>query len=98
MIFVSCFLCFVMVVCVWCLDSTLQRFALVAFLLLQLLVLLAEVLGNLTTAESTASRVDALFGLLLIIPALFFCKVVSTDPMSCIAWKMTNPQVRRQTI
>lgn len=72
-------LCLVMVVCVRCLDGALQRLALVALLLLQLLMLLAEVLSNLTIAESTASGVDALFRLLFIVPALFFCEFVSTD-------------------
>jgi hypothetical protein len=57
------------------LDSALQGFAIVTLLLLQLLVLLSEVLSNLTIAESTASRVDALLGLCLVVPALFCCRV-----------------------
>jgi hypothetical protein len=59
------------------LDGALQGFAIVTLLLLQLLMLLFKVLSDLTIAESTASRVDALLGLFLIFPALFCCKVVS---------------------
>jgi hypothetical protein len=57
------------------LNSALQRFAIVTLLLLQLLVLLSKVLSDLTIAESTASRIDALLGPFLIFPALFCCKV-----------------------
>jgi hypothetical protein len=56
-------------------NSALQGFAIVALLLLQLLVLLSKVLSDLTVAESTASRVNVLLGLFLIVPALFCCKV-----------------------
>ena len=71
-----------MVVYVCCLDSALQRLALIALLLLQLLVFLAEVLGNLAIAESTASGVNALRRLLLIVPALLYCECVSSDQAS----------------
>jgi hypothetical protein len=57
------------------LDSALQGFAIVTLLLLQLLVLLSKVLSDLTVAESTASRIDALLRLLFIVPALSCCRV-----------------------
>lgn len=54
-------------------NSALQGLAITALLLLQLLMLLSEVLSDLTVAESTASRIDALLGLLIIvIPALLY--------------------------
>jgi hypothetical protein len=61
-------------------NSALQGLAIITLLLLQLLVLLSEVLSDLTIAESTASRVDALLNLLLIVPALFCCKSLVTAP------------------
>jgi hypothetical protein len=80
------------------LNSALQRLAIITLLLLQLLVLLSEVLSDLTIAESTASGVDALLSLLLIIPALFYCKFVSIDSTFCIIEENTDLQVRRRTI
>ena len=79
-------------------NSALKGFAIITLLLLQLLVLLSEVLSDLTIAESTASGVDALLSLLLVIPALFYCKVVSTDSTIYITEENTDLQVHRRTI
>ena len=59
------------------LDSTLQGLAIITLLLLQLLMLLSEILSDLPVTESAASRIDALLGLLFIVPALLCCKDVS---------------------
>jgi hypothetical protein len=79
-------------------NSALQGLVIITLLLLQLLVLLAEILSDLTIAESTASRVDALLSLLLIIPALFCCRSLVTASLFCIIEENTDLQVRRQTI
>lgn len=78
-----------MVVYVCGLDSALQRLALIALLLLQLLVFLAEILSNFSIAESTASGVNALLALLLIVPALLCCECVSGDQIGLFEKRLT---------
>lgn len=78
------------------LNSTLERLTLIAGLLLELLVLFCEFLGDVAVTSSASGRVDVLVSLDIVVPALLCVfSALIYDPSGAFR---THLQARRQPI